>query len=339
MNGKCFVRSTKSSHKPTAQKVAEGLFRSLQIESVKGPSNDISLSDAIERYISVRKGSANERMLHSKHRTVLKYIDRDKLLSEMTGADLTQFITARRSEGKAAQTIKHGVQFICAVMKQARREGFDVSPVETPVVPVKSKRLRYLSQDEEDRLLKELDPFRTGPSIPEYKDRPSHILKELHDNYDLVILLLDTGARYSEIAKIKWDQIDLEDRSIRLWRPKVSNESIIYMTSRVFDVLSKRNETRNNQYVFTNRSGGHRGPTCTGIRKAYKRAGLLDCTIHTLRHTHASRLFQNGLSIYEVRSVLGHTDITTTMRYAHLENVDVTQRARDVIEKLNATSL
>ena len=338
MNGKNYVRSTKSSHKPTAQKIAEGLFRSLQIEAVKGSSNDITLDDAISRYISVRKGSANERMLHSKRRTVLRYVDGNKLLSEITGAELNEFIRIRRSEGKAPQTIKHGVQFICAVMKHSRREGFDVASIETPVIPVKSKRLRYLSQDEEDRLLKELDPLRTGYSIPDYQDKPTHIIKELHDNFDLVILLLDTGARYSEIAKIRWDQIDLEGRAIRLWRPKVSNESIIYMTSRVFDVLSRRNETRNNQYVFTNRSGGHRGSTCNGIRKAFKRAGLQDCTIHTLRHTHASRLVQNGLSIYEVRAVLGHTDITTTMRYAHLENVEVTQRARDVIEKLNQSN-
>lgn len=63
--------------------------------------------------------------------------------------------------------------------------------------------------------------------------------------------------------------------------------------------------------------------------------GLKNVTIHTLRHTHASRLIQNGLSIYQVRSVLGHTDIKTTMRYAHLENVDVTQKSRNEIERLN----
>ena len=44
-----------------------------------------------------------------------------------------------------------------------------------------------------------------------------------------------------------------------------------------------------------------------------------DVTIHTLRHTHASRLIQNGMSIYEVKEILGHSDIKTTMRYAYLE--------------------
>jgi site-specific recombinase XerD len=57
--------------------------------------------------------------------------------------------------------------------------------------------------------------------------------------------------------------------------------------------------------------------------------------IHTLRHTHASRLIQNGMSLYEVKEILGHTDIKTTMRYAHLERRDVSARARDVINRLS----
>ncbi|MFD2677315.1 hypothetical protein ACFSX7_09300 [Camelimonas lactis] len=44
---------------------------------------------------------------------------------------------------------------------------------------------------------------------------------------------------------------------------------------------------------------------------------------------------QNGLSVYEVREVLGHADIKTTMRYAHLEKATVLKKARDVIERLN----
>ena len=71
------------------------------------------------------------------------------------------------------------------------------------------------------------------------------------------------------------------------------------------------------------------------IRKALRASGLHDCTIHTLRHTHASRLIQNGLNLYEVRDVLGHADIKTTMRYAHLERRQVTSKARDVINRLN----
>ena len=84
-----------------------------------------------------------------------------------------------------------------------------------------------------------------------------------------------------------------------------------------------------------NRKGGARGYSSVAIRKAFRRAGLHDCTFHTLRHTHATRLIQNGLSVYEVREVLGHADIKTTMRYAHLEKATVLKKARDVIQLLN----
>jgi site-specific recombinase XerD len=60
---------------------------------------------------------------------------------------------------------------------------------------------------------------------------------------------------------------------------------------------------------------------CTAIltwNTARKRAGLPDVRLHDLRHTFASLLINNGRSIYEVQRLLGHTQIKTTQRYAHL---------------------
>lgn len=55
---------------------------------------------------------------------------------------------------------------------------------------------------------------------------------------------------------------------------------------------------------------------------------------HDLRHTCASRLIQNGMSLYEVSNILVHVNVQTTQRYAHLENVDVGSKARDVMEQV-----
>lgn len=336
IDGKSYVRSTKTDHKPTANKIAESLVRSLRIEAARGPTNDISLSDAIDRFVASHLQSRSYKGLISLRRVLLKRIDGSLLLSNISGQHLSDLVALRRAEGCKPQTVKHSLSFITRVMNYARRDGFSVVNVSAPKVPIKSDRLRYLSLNEETRLLKELDPNRKASGIPETDKRPLFILKAVQDNYDLVVMLLDTGARYGEIASVEWEQIDLENRLIKLWRFKVSNESVIYMTTRVIGVLTRRfNAKAGSQYVFTNRAGGPRGNANNAIRKAIRRAGLKDVTIHTLRRTHASRLIQNGLSIYEVRSVLGHTDIKTTMRYAHLENVDVTQKARDVIERLN----
>ena len=108
------------------------------------------------------------------------------------------------------------------------------------------------------------------------------------------------------------------------------------MTSRVREVLQRRSEEKQTAYLFTNEKGnGPRNHATNGIKKAMKRAGIKEFTIHDFRHTCASRLIQNGLSLYEVASILGHTDVQTTQRYAHLECRDVSQRARDIVEALN----
>jgi len=70
-----------------------------------------------------------------------------------------------------------------------------------------------------------------------------------------------------------------------------------------------------------------------------RRADLHGVRIHSLRHTLATRLVQNGMSIYEVKSILGHTDIKTTMRYAHLEQQQVAMKARDILEKIETASM
>lgn len=64
------------------------------------------------------------------------------------------------------------------------------------------------------------------------------------------------------------------------------------------------------------------------------RAGLEDVNIHTMRHTFASRMVQHGMTIHEVSSLLGHSDITTTMRYAHLDHAATSSKATDILNNM-----
>ena len=130
------------------------------------------------------------------------------------------------------------------------------------------------------------------------------------------------------------DKIDLEKRVIQLWRPKVRNESILHMTDRVFDILSRRKETATTEYVFTAMDGSFR-KSCQGLRQTIVALGLEDCTLHTLRHTTASRLVQSGMSLYEVANILGHTNISTTIKYSHLANDQVTQKAKEILNNIH----
>lgn len=64
-------------------------------------------------------------------------------------------------------------------------------------------------------------------------------------------------------------------------------------------------------------------------------AGIEDFKVHDLRHTCASRLVQNGLTIQEVAMILGHKNLSTTLRYAHHEQKQVASKMKNVLDSNN----
>lgn len=335
MNGKTYIRSSRTTNKKLAEQMETEWKAKLHAQEFLGRKDRITVRAAIDQFCDSKKGTAAYMGLLSTAKTVGRLLPIHKAIDELNSHDLERFKRDRMEAGVSPQTIKHDFNLIRGAWKYSRKLGYQVNDLDFPQVKVPKTPLRYLSDEEEARLLRCLDPRREGSGLRPYHLRDDEMKRALQDAYDLVILLLDTGARYSEIANIEWLRINLEDRTIRLWRPKVQNEGVLFMTDRVYDVLTRREAVRTTSYVFQNRKGGPRGYVSQSIRKAMRKAGLNDCHIHTLRHTHASRLIQNGMSVYEVREVLGHTDIKTTMRYAHLETRQVTSKARDVINRLN----
>ena len=336
LNGRTFVKSTRTTDRKKAEKVEAQVKAEAYAEGVLGKKKSTTVTQALLRFIVSKEGTANHPNLIRRKKAVLSTISGNASISSLTNGDLDRHKTMRTLQGRAPQTIKHELNLIMGAIRFAKRNGFDIPDLTPPPVKIPGGKLRYLSTDEEKRLLRELDPNRVSNGLAPIDERDPKKLRAMQDNYDLIVILLDTGARYSEIASLTWDQIDFENRLIRLWRSKVENESILFMTTRVADVIADRAAVRTCKFLFSNLEGGARGYSVIAIRKAFDRAGLHDCTVHTLRHTHASRLIQNGMSVYEVKAVLGHADIRTTMRYAHLEEAKVTSRARDVIERMNS---
>jgi integrase len=335
MNGQTYIRSARTTNKKAAEQIETDWRAKLHAQQFLGHRDRLSVREAINQFCDSKNGTPNHRGLLSSVKVLARLLPLHKPMDELSSHDLERFKRDRAASGTGPQTIKHNLNLIRGAWKFARKLGFQVSELEFPQIKLPRTPLRYLTDDEERRLLACLDPHREGTGLRPYAERDAVTKRCMQDGYDLVVLLLDTGARYSEIANIEWSRVNLADRSINLWRPKVQNEAVLYMTDRSFDILTRRKAQGEAQHVFVNRNGGPRGYVSQSIRKALRKAGLQDCRIHTLRHTHASRLIQNGMSIYEVREVLGHTDVKTTMRYAHLETRQVTSKARDVINGLN----
>ena len=335
LNGQTYIRSTKTPDRKVAERMEAEWRAKLHAQQVLGVREQIRLLDAMDLFIATKAGRPNHANLAYSRVVLEKHLSHRAWLNDLTSEDLERFKQIRQAEQIAPQTIRHQLNLIRGTVKHANRLRYNVPALEYPKVQLTKHRLRFLSMEEEARLLKALDPHRSSRGLKQARIADDEITRALQDAYDIVVILLDTGARYSEIANLEWARLDLTGREIRLWRSKVENESVLYMTDRVHRLLSRRMTDPVPRYLFQNRRGGPRGYAAQSIRKAFKRAGLNDCSIHTLRHTHATRLIQNGMSIYEVKAILGHTDIKTTLRYAHLEQTHVSLRARDVINSLH----
>jgi integrase len=328
-----FIRSTKTTDRKVAERMEAKFRADAHEELILGKKKAITVIAALDQFLLSRQGTPNYSNLVSKQKTLLRFFKAKTLASRVTNSDLENFKQARLAESVTAQTIKHGLNLLLSAFRHAKRLGYDVPDLQPPKLRLNPGRLRYLSFDEERRLLEELDPERSSNGLADGNRRSEDMRRAQQDNYDLAVLLLDTGARYSEIAGLLWDQIDLKEGSLKLWRSKVQNESLLFLSRRSHEILDRRRAASNHEHVFVSKNGQVRGYNVIALRKAFNRAGLHDCTVHTLRHTHASRLIQHGMSVYEVRSILCHADIRTTMRYAHLEQRDVTQKVRTLVDE------
>lgn len=338
-NNETYIQSAKTTNKKIAERMEIVLKAKVHAEKYLGKKERIKFQAAFALYKQSKKGIASYRNLVA-HETVLnRLLPINKYIDDFTSRDMELFKRDRMAEGAGPEIIKYGFLIVRGTLKHAKKLGYLVSELDFPQVKMPKSSLRYLNQAEEAQLLAELDTKREGQGLPEFSKRSDELKRAMQDAYDLVVLLLDTGARYSEIANIEWHRINLTDRTINLWRSKVENETTLYMTDRVHAILTRRAIYQTTKYVFINKTGESRGYCTQSIRKALKRAGLVNCRVHTLRHTLASRLIQNGMSVYEIRDILGHNDIKTTMRYAHLEQKQVTLKARDVINRLNQSGV
>ena len=136
-------------------------------------------------------------------------------------------------------------------------------------------------------------------------------------------LLLFTGARSSEIAGLRWDWI----RGTRAVLPdSKTGPKAIQLPPPARAVLACL--PRKGRFVFPNKAGT--GPmTDLGLRwqKLRDLAGLRDVRIHDCRHTFASHAVMSGLDLYTVGRLLGHADVASTERYAHLADSHVREAA------------
>ena len=131
---------------------------------------------------------------------------------------------------------------------------------------------------------------------------------------DVVQFALNTGMRRGEILGLRWDQGDLLTGYITVTRTKSGKQRKSPINDTVRDLLER--QPRQGMFVF-HRNGKPAKSVRTDFEKSVRRAAIGHCRFHDLRHTFATRLVLRGVSLPVVKELLGHSTITTTMRYAH----------------------
>ena len=139
----------------------------------------------------------------------------------------------------------------------------------------------------------------------------------------LLMLIYSAGLRSSEVINLKISDIDFERRSIHIRRSKYNKDRMVPLSEYMAVGLQKYIVLeRPLTWLFNGKTLGspYSAKAISWImREAVKAAGIdKDVTVHTLRHSYATHLLEDGLNIVTIKELLGHAQIATTMIYLHV---------------------
>lgn len=272
-----------------------------------------TLHQIIPKYVEyLRDVRHNRTWKKSKeHLVKLGKIFGDKKLSEITAEDIDIYKSARVKQVSQA-TANRELEVLSNLFTIAERwkKFFGKNPVsQAGLFKLNNQVERILNSAEEEKLL-----FCSA----------SHLKTT-------IITALNTGMRKGEILGLTWEYVDFANNLIIVDHTlsKSKKTKIIPMNSKVRKLLLEQKlKSGSSNYVFT-----FEGKPIRDIRRAFekacKRAGIHGLRFHDLRHTAATRMIEAGVNIVGVSKILGHSDIRTTMRYAHPD-----ETLKDAVEKL-----
>jgi len=138
----------------------------------------------------------------------------------------------------------------------------------------------------------------------------------------MIEMLYSSGIRVSELVGMRTSQLELDSKTAWVRSGKGSKDRLVILSQILVDKLREYLKEHNTEYVFQ----GRKGPLTTRniqllVSKAAKAAGINKVvTPHTLRHSFATHLLENGTDIRLIQELLGHSDLSTTQIYTHVSD-------------------
>jgi len=253
-------------------------------------------------------------------RVLVDFFGHDCPLAKINAVALDRFVLFCQQKGNSDGTINRKLSCLRKIMQVAQDRGGCPAIPKMPKKKEYQGRIRFLDDKEEASLLALLHRWSRD------------------EEADAVVVLIDTGLRYGELTALTRRDIDTQRGLVSVWINKGDLPRSVPMTTRVKAVVEKR-------MALTENSTDRLFPYVKGwLRKVWDRAkvhmGLAEdeqFVVHVLRHTCASRLVQRGVPLKVVQEWLGHKNITTTMRYAHLSPQNLLE-AVSALENTGAVS-
>lgn len=337
--GKEIKRSTKirigsKGGKQEARALAahwEGEARKIRMWGKPKEFDNPPFSGLLEQYLDnvvVNKAKPGNDEAAARH--LFNFFD-GRMIRDIQQSDINQYIAHRRNTGKrkdgskgaAASTLNKEL----AVFRGMIQYGVGTLGLFLPNVADKINcsepegRLRWITQEESLALINSAKNIGQSPHLA-----------------DLIILALNTGMRKGEMLGMERKRIDLNNRVLYLdsMHTKTRKRRSVPLNDAALSVIHRRLQWQQSKgiisdWLFCHTDGTQVKDVKNSFATAVRKAGIEDFRFHDLRHTAASWMVMNGVDIYSVRDVLGHLDITSTQRYAHLapENLRTAVNAID----------
>lgn len=316
--------------------VANGSDIQAQRNDLRKQANAHTLKTFLEQPYSEWRHANRKRANETVDRLKTQFYDQfeNTKLEEITVWNVEKWKTARLKTGIKPTTINRDIAELKSLLSKAVE--WDVIS-EHPIKRVKPAKIdrnpivRYLSTDEEKRLRDNLlirdklikskrrsaNQWRKERGYTPY---PSLFNQTYPDHLTpMVLLSINTGLRRGEIFHLNWESINFNTKTLTVngGKAKAGQTRHIPLNDEAILTLTKWGN-KNNGLVFPNKDGD----PLDNIKKSWgsllKDAKITKFRWHDLRHHFASSLVMVGVDLNTVRELLGHADIRTTLRYAHL---------------------
>ena len=274
------------------------------------------LMPMVDRYVEevtpIKKGASQERYRANQFR---KTKLADMPLDRINGEVIAQYRDARLKE-VSTNTVRLELAFLSVLFEQCRKEwGLAVSnPVRQIRIPKPGKpRQRRFEVGEEEALLNAC------------QSSGAHYL------HTFVVMAIETGMRFGELAGMTWKNVNPEKRTIHLHDTKNGSARTVPLSSRAQNAVQGLPRSIDGR-IFSAKPGSIRSAFLIALSKAQATRPdstdfLREFRFHDLRHEAVTRMFEKGLNPIEVGTISGHKTLSMLQRYTHI-------RPEDLVSKL-----